>query len=89
MPWFPETLRDKLDAGKVVTVGGHNHRYSVLEVLQDDGEWKVKLFNPKAYDGSPNDVLPIEKVGANDGVFYMKWSDFTNPFYFTYYTFTR
>lgn len=89
MPWFAEGLRDKLNAGEVVTVGGHNHRYSVLEVFQDNGEWKVKLFNPKAYDGSPDDVLPIEPDANSDGVFNMKWSDFTNPFYFTYYTFSR
>jgi Ca2+-binding RTX toxin-like protein len=97
MPWFAEDLRAKLDAGQVVNAGGTGHRYSVLEVFQDAGVWKVELFNPRAYDGThdpdgkdgPLTSFPIEPVGADDGVFYVKWSDFTNPAYFTNYTFSR
>ena len=89
MPWFAEDLKAKLDNGQVVNAGGTGHRYSVLEVFQDaNGAWKVKLFNPRAYDGTHND-MPIEASGASDGVFYMTWSDFTNSAYFTNYTFSR
>jgi hypothetical protein len=88
MPWFAEDLKGKLDNGQVVTAGGTGHRYAVLEVFQEGSEWKVKLFNPRAYDGTHND-MPIEEVGADNGVFYMTWSNFTNSEYFKNYTFSR
>jgi len=89
MPWFAEDLRGKLQNGQVVNAGGTGHRYAVLECFKDSNDvWKVKLFNPRAYDGTHND-MPIIESGDSDGVFYMTWSNFTNSEYFTNYTFSR
>jgi hypothetical protein len=89
MPWFAEDLRGKLQNGQVVNAGGTGHRYSVLECFKDSNDvWKVKLFNPRAYDGTHND-MPIIESGEDDGVFYMTWSNFTNGEYFKNYTFSR
>jgi Ca2+-binding RTX toxin-like protein len=89
MPWFAEDLRAKLQNGQVVNAGGTGHRYSVLECFKDSNDvWKVKLFNPRAYDGTHND-MPIIESGESDGVFYMTWSNFTNGEYFKNYTFSR
>ena len=61
----------------------------MLEVFKDSsGEWTVTLYNPRAYDGTHND-MPIEEVGASDGKFNMTWSNFTNSQYFQNYTFSR
>jgi hypothetical protein len=89
MPWFAEDLKGKLDNGQVVNAGGTGHRYAVLEVYKNsDGKWMVRLYNPRAYDGTHND-MPIEAVGSSDGKFNMTWSNFTNSEYFTNYTFSR
>ena len=79
-------IRLALNDGKVVTAGNADdtlrvyahHSYSVLDVYQSNGTWRIKLRNPWGKDVNANDIANGTKVatGANDGIIDMTWSSF-------------
>jgi RTX calcium-binding nonapeptide repeat (4 copies)/Calpain family cysteine protease len=58
-----------------------NHAYAILNVYQESGVWKVRLYNPWGMDrenGATMDSLDKSAGANNDGVVTLSWSQFTN-----------
>jgi hypothetical protein len=58
-----------------------NHVYAVLAVYNDNGTWKVRLYNPWGTDrenGTTIDSADRSHPPANDGIITLTWSQFIN-----------
>ena len=58
-----------------------NHAYAVTAVYNDNGTWKVRLYNPWGMDrenGATMDALDSSRPAANDGFITITWQQFTN-----------
>ena len=56
------------------------HAYAVLGVYQENGAWKVRLYNPWGMDRENGATLDsLDRAAAvNDGVVTLSWQQFTN-----------
>jgi hypothetical protein len=52
-----------------------SHAYAVIDVYQNNGEWRVKLYNPWGWDG----IVPATD-GHDDGMIDISWNTFTSHF---------
>jgi hypothetical protein len=85
VPSSPEILRSFVQAGQIVTAATQpsgtthgivpNHAYTILDVVQIAGQWKVKLYNPWGRDGTYGRIN-----GSDDGVVDVAWSTFRANF---------
>jgi hypothetical protein len=98
----PQDLHNALARGDLLIVSGTapsgavspdgiigHHAYSVLNIYQEDGMWKVRLFNPWGIDsvgGRTIDALQDGAPARNDGFITLSWAQFTNPANFQGYT---
>lgn len=80
IPTTAQTIQTMLTQGKVVTAasfaGQGGHSYSVLNVYQVNGEWRIDVHNPWGVDQNPNTLPAIKDANANDGVISLKYADF-------------
>jgi len=51
------------------------HAYAVLDVYQQDDEWRVKLYNPWGWDAP---IKPMD--GRDDGIVDVSWAVFAERF---------
>lgn len=75
-----QAMRNDCLAGKMMTAGGTGHAYSVVSVFQDDGVWKVKLYNPWGSDATHQTMSFANGELADDGVITLNWSVFRSNF---------
>lgn len=77
----PNVVKNALAAGKVVTAGDADatnmiykqHSYTVMNVYQANGAWRITLRNPWGYDVKANKTPSGD---PNDGIIDLKWADF-------------
>jgi hypothetical protein len=51
-----------------------SHSYTVMNVYQSSGTWRITLRNPWGKD--VKDALHVAYGDPNDGIIDMKWADF-------------
>lgn len=82
---LPGDLRRLLRAGKKMVANTDltvesrivaDHAYMVMDVYQDSGGWKLRLYNPWGHDG------PLASTdGVNEGIITITWAEFTANFF--------
>ncbi|MBI3412214.1 MAG: hypothetical protein HY040_28115 [Planctomycetes bacterium] len=82
---LPADLRRLIQAGKKMVANTNltvesrivaDHAYMVMDVYQDSGGWKLRLYNPWGHDG------PLASTdGADEGIIIITWAEFTANFF--------
>lgn len=94
MAGSPQALQAELAAGDIVIAQSPtgasaanalgiilNHAYAVTQVYEQNGTWKVRLYNPWGTDGEPGvmiDSLDTTDPAANNGFITLTWQQFTS-----------
>ena len=67
-------IADAVFARSVTTIGWAGHGYGVLDVSIQNGEWRVKLYNPWGLDDT-HDGMAFDGLGMSDGVIEVALAD--------------
>lgn len=74
------TMRQAILSGDLLTAGGTGHAYGVVDVYQENGTWKVKLYNPWGSDATHQKMSFANGTRSNDGEIIVDWNTFRANF---------